>query len=313
MIDHTSKGFAGEDEVIMMLKKALGCTVSHHKGVDDKGFDLTVHMPSTEANNKTIIFPVQVKTGKSYVKEINNSYRIKPKKKELEKWKNVNVPTLFVWVNDSPPISAYWQIIEPNTSLGPIFISKKRNISPVTKFDISLKIKQIENRQIRNSKLQTIDKNLFVGNIGKSFREEAKIFYKEMIGKKINNPILGETKITWNGWKHMTSQRRPISNIFNSLRLLSVIPFCIEHSDYIGGFRRSNDFIRGNKCYELRLIVFYKKMKLLDYPPTEIALVLKEIIIYPLNWRHTLEPHKETTRTVIFESIYDQHKKMVWP
>lgn len=305
MRNHFSKGFAGENKVRLLLENVIGCIVAHHKGSDDIGFDFTAQMESTGLYKTPLFFQVQVKTGDSFVSECENYYKIKkgPLKKRWGQWKKSNTPVLFIWLKESAPINAFWQLIEPTSSIDHFFISKRKEITPLTRFDISLKLDTIE-----KSKTPIIE--LFTGNIGKSFRNEAKDLYRKMMKKELYNPLLGETRITWHGWKHITHQRRSINNIFNSLRLLPAIPACVETPDDIIQFRRINDPTRGKWHYNFRFIVFKKEIMLKNYSPMEIAIVLKEIIKYPHNWENaSLEPYKKISRVVIFESIYRLKKK----
>ncbi|MEE8186734.1 MAG: DUF4365 domain-containing protein [Nitrososphaerales archaeon] len=306
-VNRLIRGVRGQTEVQQMLEKALdGATVNSRDVPDDMGIDLQVEMRSTTTHRYPLNFGVQVKTGGSFVEEHKKFYKlskqgIRALSARWDQYQNSDQPVLLVWLKHSEPIEGYWQFINRDSSIDHFLISKSRTISPLTKYDLTLRLCGLPPQ---TRKLVTVLP--YTGNIGVSFRAQAKQLYRGLLGMKETNPILGQTTISLHGWRNITSQRRPSSWVARSLQLIPAIRVCISDPGEIEGFRTIKDMQRGKRRNCVRLVTFRKKIKLKYGPQTEVICKIREIINYPVNWRDKLEPGKDTVRTCIFEDIFEK-------
>ncbi|MCP4405938.1 MAG: hypothetical protein GY801_52675 [bacterium] len=308
-IDDDVEEIAGRNEVVRILQQALDC----HQLPYNQVAGLHIKMESTSSRKNIIPIDIYIKSGEKHITEQEKNSRVKKHifEKELWRdWEDNNKNVIFVWLKDTAPINAFWTRIHANRpKRSKIFIPKTAKITPITKYDFSLKFDSIEenltNTQPVAVNLLADDTIDFQGKLDGDFRKKAKDIYKSLMDPKYINPLLGETLLTWRGWRHITSPKRRIKSIYDSLRLIPMIPLCIENPDIFKTFKRIREFQRGKWIYAPRLVVFKKELTSKDDLPIQVNLVLKEIIMYPTNWKtNYLRPYKKTKRIVSFESIY---------
>ena len=200
-------GDSGEKVVRSQLERAIFATGHQLSGHDDKGVDLVLQFPSPSPLGEPLFFGVQVKTGDSFVTSKKGRWRVKPAKLDatrFSQWQRSTFPVLFVWVRPTNPVTCYWRVVRRNSDPKNFTISKSAVISPVTRFDLALE-------RFHQPQTAFVDRQQVLRlPLSKPLRPHAKTYYREIKSKPhASHQLLGETRLTWNAWRHLTSNKRP--------------------------------------------------------------------------------------------------------
>lgn len=202
----------------------------------------------------------------------------------------------MVWVHPDEENGAYWHLFDSANPSRQIVIPKSRKITPATKFDIARKLLSWDQQSLKKPA------KLFAPPLSSGIRQAAKILYKSLKEtRQPINPLLGQVNITWRGWRHITSQKRKATDIYQSLQLLPVLKYVIENPLPNPKLGRRQRIQLGNWCHEVRLLVFRIDVPLKRRTNAKIECVLRETIKYPKNWYSVAASKIE--RRVAFESI----------
>jgi uncharacterized protein DUF4365 len=301
IIGNRTKGHQGENEVSFLLKKIFfdSGDIQDTDSAEDKGVDFSFKFISPVKNRYfSKVIEIQVKTGDSFVKKLENNWKLKIKKDEFRKFQNTNSFTIIVWV-DPETSEAYWTHIKKESHVGHIFISKRSILSPITKYDFMIKFYQ---KQGKLNELTT-DNRLLIPPLNKGIREYSKSYYKShLLGKQIST-LWGMVEITWNGWRKITRAGRKQENIQNSLILLPILKPTLEKAEVIAGFRRGKEWPKGNRIIETRYLFIESSISTPSGAKQYVKITLKEIIDYPDNWKKELCYYEKVERVLIFYSI----------
>lgn len=298
-------GEFGEQEVRSRLERALVGTGMQISGFADKGIDLILQFSSPSPTNQPLHFGVQVKTGNSFAVEVNNRWLIKNlDETRFQQWKHSKLPVLLIWVRPTNPAECYWRIIRPSTDRKHLEISKRSIISPSIRYDCSIDyfypLMEEQKHEIK----------LLRPPLAQGMRPFAKDYYRELIGNSFNHPFLGKINFTWKGWKHITAKKRPLPYIYQSMQLLSAIPWVVQNPSEFIGMRRLGKISRGSWTTEVRLLIFKTNdVRIVSRTNADIIMAFRERIRYPSNWQSNVNLHREVEREIAFESIYEKMKK----
>lgn len=299
-------GEVGEKEVRALFEKALFGHSHRLMGRADLGRDLYLQFSSTSPSRMPLDFLVQVKTGSSHVEDCGGHWRIRSiDERRFNEWRKSATPVVLVWLNTDldEDKTAYWKLINRNTSREHLYVSKHSHVCPITRFELALRLEQLlEPAEIRH-RYRLLPVGLNVG-----VRPRAKSFYKDVLMKcSPVNPRLGPIRFTWRGWRHITNQKRDPRSIFTSLQLLPIITQLIERPGQLFGLRRLGSQRRGKFISDRKLIALeYPGVPLMHRTPARIVMVLRERIIYPARWRTGILRERDVVREVTFESIYEK-------
>jgi hypothetical protein len=299
-------GEYGEQEARSRLERALLGTGKQLAGHADLGLDLIVQYPAPSIEEEPLLFGVQVKTGNSFAEESKSHWKIKNlDRKRFSQWQKVSYPVLFLWVRPTNPAECYWGFIRKNTNINQFLISKKSQLSPTARYDFAL-----EYSRDCNPPSYTDTFSLLRPPLSKGLRPFAKEYYMSQLhGRHFVHPLLGSVAITRNAWNHLTRKKRPAYFITQSLQLLPIVSCAIENPTSFVGLRRIKHIIRGGWVTDIRLLAFKSSnIPVRSRPPIDVICVLREQIIYPVNWINNVSLHKETSRTLSLESIYEKTK-----
>lgn len=298
--DNEELGARGERIGCNLLQQALNCNVQPWH--PDRGLDAPVQFISTAPENALLHFNVQIKTGFSFVEDRGHQWRVKNLDRcGFEQWRNSQLPVVLVWVHPDNNNEAYWHLVSQETSKDHFFISKARRITPVTRFDLTMKLARYKGNECREPF------GLLIPPLSTGIRTLAKNTYRNLMKEASPvNPLLGAVIISWHGWRHITSQSSKTQHIFQSLQLLPIMRWVIENPGMLTGFRRVREAQLGRWILETRIIVFQSRVRLYGRSDTTVEYALRETIQYPVDWFGT--PRAKPSRRAIFESIYERKK-----
>lgn len=295
-------GQSGERIARHLLQQALGSNVpAVHP---DRGLDSLLEFISPAPGRNRLYVGVQIKTGFSFVEERDHQWKIKIKRQKFERWKRAGVPVLFVWVHPTLVNSAYWHLVTRDTSRDYFFISKRRLVTPTTRYDLAMKLEEWE------VPAQSQPAELLIPPLSSGLRPVAKLLYRDFQNQPPpTNPLLGPVRFSWHGWRHMTSQRRPGRDIFHSLQLLPVLRTALEAPLPHPVLRRIDCPTVGAWVFDTRLVTFRLHLEIKNRSEARIECTVRETIKYHRDWMS--RPSAAVSRSAVFESIYEKAKK--WP
>ncbi len=295
-------GTEGEKRARALLEHALAATGSHFSGAFDLGVDLHIQFP-LPATGQPYHLGAQVKTGNSFVKPKKKHWVVQNvKKADLESWRSSQFPVIFVWVRPGPPTQCFWRLVKRRTQVSPLRISKQALVSPVMRFDLPLYLSpSVDAPEVSQVKLLRAP-------LGSGIRPYAKDFYRhELMTDEACHPVLGPIRFSWRGWKHLTSRRRSVSRIAESLSLLRAVPLAIRYPKRFVAIRRVGSTTRGDTTTESRLLVFDSHEVPVEFRG-EVGLryIIRESVTYPKHWEESLLTGGAIKRTLAFESVYQK-------
>lgn len=298
-------GEIGEQEACSLLQKVLRGHVSRLQGRADQGLDLafTGRIPCRE--RPLLHFVAQVKTGHSYVTELDKHRAVKMKRgnaKRLLEWRSLEAPVLFLWVDDRDN-EVYWSIVAKTARAKSVFLSYNSTLSPLTPFDLVVRLNR--KRAPINAHIKV--RPLYPPAKG-SLKQVALSYYREqLLRTSVQNPTLGDVFFTWRGWRHMVGRHHSIAKSMQSLQLLPAAPRVLADPTEICGFRRLSNTPRGRLTTESRLIAFRRPaVEILGRGAADIVVVVRERIVYPTQWKEQFDFDSRMLRDLKFESIYER-------
>ena len=222
--------------------------------------------------------------------------------KRFEEWRISNIPVIFIWV-DSSNGDCYWRRVTKKTQRKNFTISKLAKISPATSIDLSLYSEDFSPYQ----SIFQINRLRSPLSLGK--RKYAKQYFIEnLLGKEFSHPSVGEIKISWAFWKHLTNKDRPQQYIWESLSLLPAVNDSIQLPWSFTGIRRLWNITRGKTTSEGRLLIFdsYGEEAECSSNQRLIRTVVRERLYYRKDWFNTPDPRNEIKRELFLESIFEK-------
>lgn len=299
-------GEYGEQEARSRLERALLGTGKQLAGHADLGLDLIVQYPAPTIDREPLLFGVQVKTGNSFAEDGKSFWKIKNlDQKRFRQWQKVPYPVLFVWVRPTNPAECYWSFIRKTTNINQFLISKRSQLSPTAPFDFALEFTGNHSPQSVPDPLP-----MLCPPLSRGLRPFAKEYYTSQLqGRQFAHPALGPVSITRNAWVHLTRKKRPAYFIAQSLQLLPIVPRVIENPTSFVGVRRIKHIVRGAWITDVRLHAFKSSnVPVKSRLPVDVVYVLREQVMYPVNWINNVTLHKEVSRALALESIYEKTK-----
>jgi len=284
---------------------ALQGATSPFSGFDDKGVDLVVQFQPQIPNPAPMYFGVQVKTGASFGEPDGAHWRLKNvSSSDLNKWSRSNVPIMRVWVRPSSPDEYLWTLITKETNLSEIRFGRKATISPSIRYDLSYQCSSLPQPKVLDNPVE-----LCRPPLGSGLRQYAKEYYRSnlLVGPRPLNPILGPVSFSWAGWQHLTARTRKLAFIQNSLQMLSAARWVVENPSRLVGVRCLPTTVRGDWVSEPRLLAFECSDIPIRYrAPSNLVVVIKQEIVYPLKWNDDVNISKKIRFTTLFLSIYEK-------
>lgn len=299
--DGEKLGSKGENIACFLLEQALDCCVIPWK--PDKGLDAPVQFVSTAPGNALLHFNVQIKTGSSFIEDCGHQWRVKRlDRRYVEQWRHAQTPVVFIWVHPRDENCAYWHLVTQETSPKHFFISKARRISPATRFELTMKLVKWEREERREPF------GLLIPPLCAGIRDIAKQQYRRLMSEpQPVNPLLGPVRISWHGWRHMTSQNHRTGDIFRRLQLLPILRWAIENPAIRTGFRRVRTARLGRWVFETRIIPFRVSARVYGRPDANIEYALRETIRYPVDWPGNAGA--TPFRSVVLESLRERESE----
>jgi hypothetical protein len=317
-ISSLALGEIGEQEACAQLQQVFRGHASRLQGQSDQGLDLafTCRLPCDE--HPLVHFVAQVKTGYEYLRRVGcyeqDCFGIwkgrKTSIKRLFEWRSLEVPVVFLWVNDKTG-QVYWRFISKTSKGHSVFVRNTDFLCPLTPFDFILRLNKSRVRSIPWKEPITP----LIPPVKGSFKDSALRYYcVNFLGKSIDSPIFGKVFFSWRGWRHLVSNQRSVRETTDSLAFLPAIPIVIEDPDGIVGFRRLERVVRGKVTTESRLIAIERKrIDIKGRGEVDIIVVLRERILYPTEWENDFHFQERIIRDISFESVYqDTTSKRKW-
>lgn len=297
-------GEQGEVWVMALLSRIFNGKAVKYEGLHDKGSDLVIQFSNPLRLAEIRYFGVQVKTGKSYVKDEGKNWKIQNVSNNyIDKLNAMNIPILFVWVNHDKEIVPYWTLITKESG-EQLYLSKHSVLSPITLYDFLIRICIVKNQSIIFEKLFGLKYQRLVAPLNILMRNFAREYYKKKLLQKLfSNKEIGEVKITWSGWRHITRKGRKSEYIYKSLEILPIVKDAISNSNLIN-FRRLKKIKRGNRIYETRLLILNTRISVPNDSNAKAIIAIRERINYPIKWKEDLLLFSNLKRELVFESIY---------
>ncbi len=299
------RGEIGEQEASALLQKVLRGHVSRFQGQADKGLDLAFvgRLPCPE--RPLVHFVAQIKTGQSFVKRFGVGPEMKVKKvaaKKILEWRNLEAPVLFLWLDDNKN-EVYWRIVSKGGRAKSLYLAERSTLSPLTRYDLVVRLNR--ERKVTNNRI-SIDP--LSARPKESLKQVALAYYKRELHRTVSrNPVLGDIRFTWRGWRHIVRRRNTVAKMMRSLQLLPAAKKVLSDPGEICGFRRLANTTRGKWTTESRLIAFKRcEVEIKGGRPADIVVVVRERIVYPINWRECFDFDQRIIRHLRFESIYEQ-------
>jgi hypothetical protein len=296
-------GEFGEQEARNRLERCLLGTGARFQGSSDKGLDLILQFESPNRMDELFHFGVQVKAGDSYVQSRGSRWLVKNISPDrFRQWCRSHLPVLFVWVRPTAPAECYWALIRKDSTLERFSISKGALISPSLRYDLTLGMSRDQTNSV-------VRGQVLIPPLGLGLRPIAKRHYRALLQQRaaLMNPVLGDVRLSWRAWRHMTRQGRPKRYISQSLQLLPNLSEVVSASTQFLGMRRLARVRRGAWVTEVRLLAFRGPTLVFGArPPAEIRVVFRERIRYPLHWAQDVRLHENVSRDVTIESLYEK-------
>jgi hypothetical protein len=300
--ENEDRGKRGERIARHLLQQALDSNVP--PVTPDRGLDALIEFPSPGPGKRRLHLGVQIKTGFSFVEEQEKQWRIKIERRELARWKASVIPVMFVWVHPDLENAAYWHLITNQTCRDHFFISKRRRITPSTRYDLAMKLEKWEEPEEKQPC------ELLMPPLRSGVRPVAKELYRHLLRQLPPvNPLLGPVRISWHGWRHISGQGRPARSVVQSLQLLPALQTCLENPLPGPLLRRVSCRRVGTWIFDTRLIIFRSVLEMRFRADAWVECVVRETIRYRADWMSAA--NAAVSRTAAFESIYEREKK--WP
>lgn len=271
---------AGDRVVAMFVREFFGWGWVSNPQENDDGIDGLIFVRDKEGRDLGAKIHVQIKSGLSYFKGMDDQGRIKlqpysPKERleeHLATYARQVEPTILVYVTtewygkkDMYRPWAWWVRLDnydyDNTSY--VYLDKRQRFGEHSKKELfGLVSKSLKWTECITIQASHDDYKLFntVGNV----KVAAKAVYDRLRQTQIVCKALGDVRIVFNrvGWRHICNGDRGLGRIRNSFGLMSVVPQIITKSERWIYARKSRDANRGHVFYTLRANVVMKNERL---------------------------------------------------
>lgn len=262
--------------VSMFVQEFFGWGWLPNTQENDDGLDGFIYVRDSTGRDLGIKIHVQIKSGLSYYKGVDNKDRLKlqpysPKstlEKHLKIYAKQVEPTILVYVTsewegkkDLYRPWAWWVRMDnykyDNSAY--VYIDRKQRFGEHSKKDlynlVSKSLKWTECKTIHASS----DDNKHFNTIG-NIKAAAKSIYNSLRTKDIFCPALKNAKVVFNriGWHHICNGKRGLGRIRNSFGLMPIVPQIIENTDNWIYARKSQYANQNHVFYTLRANVIIK-------------------------------------------------------
>lgn len=297
-------GASGEKSVRQRLEMAMKAAAVPFSGFDDKGVDFVVQFEPNVPLPAPMFFGVQVKTGASFGEADGANWRLKNiAAADLDKWSRSNLHVILVWIRPGSPDEYLWTLVGKETNLSELRIARSATISPAIRYDLSYHC------PLHSPTVLNVPVDLCRPPLGSGLRQHAKEYYRAHLMKDPRpvNPILGPVSFSWAGWHHLTAHGRKQAYVQSSLQMLAAAQWGIENPSRLAGVRRLPTTTRGAWVWESRLLAFECSNVPIRYrAPGNLVVVIKQEIIYPVDWMVDVNIWKKTRSSALFLSIYEK-------
>jgi len=292
----------GLEYVRSVVETGWGCILQEFHGSRDVGMDATVlDMQNGRATPHR--FDVQVRTSEHYTQR-PDGFAVTISGEHRTLWSQLNIPMFLVCV-DAPSggeTKAFWRrITASDASGGTIFVPRRNVFGPSSRGQILAELRRALPKELPPVKGMILGCPLHLG-----LRPVARQWYRRnLIPFAVENQYFGPIRFTWQGWRHITRDRRSRARIHASLLLLPSVRPVLRDPMLPVGMRPLDPIRRGGYDYARTLLVFERNVTFATRSPAVVRVVVKQTDRLPVDWARRPPDATERMRVYTFYSVED--------
>jgi len=277
---------------------------------DGQKIDLLLSIRQPWEPSGRLIVLAQVKSGPTYGTEYQNEKGelcVSLTKTVLEKSFTPTHDLLLIWVNRATG-NCFWVYVKAGQKPYKRELGRRSLISPALKFDLCRIIYSRKPDGGKGLVFKTKDA------VPQLVRKESYKLYKKYALSRLQSPLFGEVKFTKMGWRHLTSISR--LNLFRkeSQQIIPIVDKLIVRSPSYHIVETCDFSERKEWSYrDTVYLLVYENVRCVPFDSNrgEIVIVylkIHESIIYPKNWKTTVQRGQLVQRECKFLSVYYKRK-----
>ncbi len=264
---------------------------------DGRKIDLVITFEHPWIEKEAIQLMVQVKSGDSYGRELENGFSLKKRAVKAVRRSLNNVCVAWQAPNTA---NCYWAYVHPNTRMETKEYGRNHQIDPCIRYDLARCVAKYYSHQTGGKGIIIKSRGINSVNI-KDERKKIKDIYKSF-DKGILNPVLGKIELTRYGWRHMFRDTRKMVYKTNSLEIIPYLNLLL--SRYPTNHYITDVSIKNEKVYRIRRTKYLLSYSDVSYERKrqKVDIRLVEQIGFPKEWFKSDKLSQRIVREVYIES-----------
>jgi hypothetical protein len=286
-------GSFGVDYVRSVIQNGWRGRFITFQGTDDRGIDGTV-VDLHRAAATGLRFDVQVKTSRTKFR--GETFVAPIERKHLELYRASNIPTLIICVDATPPVTAFWNVVDRGKTEARIVISRREVFGPASRPAVIGAIKEVFPERVTAARGELLEFPLHRG-----IRDTAKAYYRRLMHSPLMTRAFGPVEFTWKGWRHITRRARSSSKIPASFLLLPCVGTVLDGCPF-PTHRRPLENHRNGSAEEYRtLLTFQGVVTFAHRAPAWVRVVIEFHARLPADW--TSSPPDDPRRKLVYRFL----------